>query len=574
MSRKVEYLILGLFFAVLPLFVSPKFYHTHADPKFLIAGFGILILSILAIKRKISFLLYPTIFFTIYLTGYFISFFSIYSFHRAFLFGGLTFGSSLFVLCFPAREKKGISIFLSILSICSIFPSIVVFLQGYGYKILDYLVWQYSPYTYGTFEYKCEVGQFFSIVIPISFGISLNVKNKILSAFFWTIFAISLSSTIIAHSRAGFWGGIGGISIVIIALSLLNYKKFTFRFNKITASLISVVIKSLIIFIFVFIALKSFEFKIGGFSKDLGEGVKTISADFTEKPSNYSDSLRYVRLSNSFEIFKDHPLGIGSGQFQIIYPAYKNSRYDDWEVKNDFFPDNPHNNLMEILVEGGIISFAGFISLIIYILYNLGRIALKKGNDYQIAIILLGSIISLLFDSFFSYPMDRPAPSLFFFSVIGLSLKLIEHSCREQKRGENFILKTSLITLGILASFFMIRASLATYFIQRSHNTESMTEKAKIIKIVEGLSPDYFPLMMEKITLLLPFSSEKILLELEKVFKSYPTHPGIMEKMIKIYTLERRFCEAEEMISKLEILWPDPKKINGLRDMLRVKKLK
>jgi O-antigen ligase len=126
---------------------------------------------------------------------------------------------------------------------------------------------------------------------------------------------------------------------------------------------------------------------------------------------------------DSLVIVKDHPLGIGLGNFKHVYPVYNVSRISDIRFLY------AHNDYLQLLVEAGI---PGFLALVSGFFIFLGKSfkkvkQMKPHHDplrFFLAVGALSGLVSLAFHSFFDFNLHMPSNLIYFVTLIG-----IVHSC-------------------------------------------------------------------------------------------------------------------------------------------------
>jgi O-antigen ligase len=134
---------------------------------------------------------------------------------------------------------------------------------------------------------------------------------------------------------------------------------------------------------------------------------------------------------DSLAILKDHPLGIGLGNFKDVYPVYNVSRISDTRFLY------AHNDYLQLLVEAGI---PGFIALVSGFFIFLGKSfhkvkRMKPQHDplrFFLAIGALSGLVSIAFHSFFDFNLHMPANLIYF-----VTLMAIVHSCAWEKPIKN-----------------------------------------------------------------------------------------------------------------------------------------
>ncbi len=184
----------------------------------------------------------------------------------------------------------------------------------------------------------------------------------------------------------------------ILAYYIVVYFFYNFLNNK------HKIKKLFLIFIILFIGYY-FILKIEVLYYLIGHKIDFFSSNKLYNAYQYSDNLRYNLIKKGVELFFENPiLGIGYGNTTNYLGAYT------------------HNNYIEILTSGGLISF--FIYYSIYIYAAIKNFYKSKKNDISLYIIL--SLIGLL-------PLEMGQVT-YLFSIIWVFFSLAgTYSAREQK---------------------------------------------------------------------------------------------------------------------------------------------
>jgi O-antigen ligase len=128
---------------------------------------------------------------------------------------------------------------------------------------------------------------------------------------------------------------------------------------------------------------------------------------------------------------RDHPLGIGLGNFKDVYPVYNVSRISETRFLY------AHNDYLQLLIEAGI---PGFLALISGFFIFLGKSVckvkrMKVHHDplrFFLAVGALSGMVSIAFHSFFDFNLHMPANLIYFVTLIA-----IVHTCAWDKPIKN-----------------------------------------------------------------------------------------------------------------------------------------
>ena len=128
------------------------------------------------------------------------------------------------------------------------------------------------------------------------------------------------------------------------------------------------------------------------------------------------DSLRFILWKDSINMMLSSPIkGIGLGNYFIVYPKFKTGNWKWLTV-------DPHNELLHIVTETGIIGLSGvIIFLIIVIKYILKKIVYNFNTEIKFYLLAITSgCIATVIDSLISYDFHSSTSSLYFFVGLGI----------------------------------------------------------------------------------------------------------------------------------------------------------
>lgn len=153
-------------------------------------------------------------------------------------------------------------------------------------------------------------------------------------------------------------------------------------------------------------------FGVGGFGTLLEEGLA---------------STRYQMWKTSLPILWEWPLtGIGAGAFMYVYPWYKTFGSEMTVV------DHPHNELLEALVELGVVVPALSLLLLVAGFYRLfGKVSLAEMTNCQSSRsvwLLLAGLLALGIQALFDFSTRIPAIGLLAYTMLGLVVGRVAYS--------------------------------------------------------------------------------------------------------------------------------------------------
>ncbi len=152
------------------------------------------------------------------------------------------------------------------------------------------------------------------------------------------------------------------------------------------------------------------------------EKIRDVSGDIYEK--------RFEFWNDSINIIRDYPLvGTGFGSFSHIYPKYRS-------ISSNYFLGHPHNDYLELFIDGGIIAVILFVWFIAAVLSRSYRVFIKRRELYLIYLFIgsITGIISMLIHSVTDFNLHIGANGLYFFFLIGLTVSAAHTRFHENKK--------------------------------------------------------------------------------------------------------------------------------------------
>jgi len=119
---------------------------------------------------------------------------------------------------------------------------------------------------------------------------------------------------------------------------------------------------------------------------------------------------------NTLTLIADNPiLGVGIGNWEFNYPSYAAGDH----VNIDAAPRRPHNDLLWVASETGLIGLVAFLALIGFSLLNGIRALGRSGAHRNITFACLFVVIAHLTDGLFNFPRERIGGASLFWVAIG-----------------------------------------------------------------------------------------------------------------------------------------------------------
>jgi tetratricopeptide (TPR) repeat protein len=131
------------------------------------------------------------------------------------------------------------------------------------------------------------------------------------------------------------------------------------------------------------------------------------------------DRGRLTMWQHTLSMIADHPLfGVGLDNWEYLYPLYDRGE----KITFSSEPVRPHNDLLWIAAELGLIGFALYLA-ILWIGFRGGVRTIRNGDGEQstVAAFAMMGMGALIVYSLFSFPREQPAPALFFWFYLALT---------------------------------------------------------------------------------------------------------------------------------------------------------
>ena len=332
--------------------------------------------------------------------------------------------------CFTSRGNLRFTLWviLGVATLESLYGLIQALVPNLGVLWVDYIA-SYLGDARGTFINRNHFAGFMEMVWPLALGYTLaledwqrkgnhygnNWKKKLKAMLssdrlhhqllFSLGIAIMLLALLFSRSRAGIVGAFVGF-LTFVVLSGSGNKRLPLGFWIMFGAISGLVVIY---------------------------GLKIGFAPIIERFLRINDGdSRLDFWHDSLTIIKDHPLGIGLGNFKRVFPVYNVS------VVSDVTVTYAHNDYLQLLVEAG---WPGFLALVSGFFIFLGKSFFKvkrlSPHDDPLAFFIgigaLSGLVSMSFHSFFDFNLQMPANCIYFVTLIAIVYVCVWE--RERGRG-------------------------------------------------------------------------------------------------------------------------------------------
>ncbi|MDH5717290.1 MAG: O-antigen ligase family protein [Spirochaetia bacterium] len=308
-----------------------------------------------------------------------------------------------------------------------------------------------------TFGNKNQAAQYMTLTFPLALYVFLFNNNKRILYLTSVFLPFILSFSIIASSRANWIAITAEIILFFYLIRKQNYKLlFNNKDRKIGA----------VIFFILFLFLINQKPSMYGDMQDrIGSVINQISLE--EKSVNN----RLLMWFNSWPLIKENILiGTGIGNWRIFYPKYANSVYFDRLMSEGWLHPHAHNDLLEIIASLGLVGFFLFCFLFYQLIKQFREMYTKDEASNYAAMVSLISIVGIIINSLFSFPLKLPlAPYIFmvFLGIISNSIfrKNAFDKLNDYPENIKYSIEKNLIATGDKKSYVQIDQKILFVFI-------------------------------------------------------------------------------------------------------------
>ncbi len=269
------------------------------------------------------------------------------------------------------------------------------------------------------------------ILVPVIAWMLGYYKQPVLRLLNWVSLISMLTMLLVASSR-GALGGMAAGALVFAVIALRHHElalrtawqSFEHYFPVLligSAMIISVITYYQLPFHYRDLGRVSATFKASG---DIQPG--NLTPNVPQPPlAEMWDQLRPVLstrtpiYASSSAMIADAPwLGQGTGNFFTVYPAYSNHFPDFRDPLSSArtFTTNPHNAILQIMTQNGLISVLLFTSLLVFLWFRLMTALWQRWDVWHASGVI--AITAALFDAMFNHVFFNPA-SMFVFAFFG-----------------------------------------------------------------------------------------------------------------------------------------------------------
>ena len=285
--------------------------------------------------------------------------------------------------------------------------SVVSIIGLFQYYLIDNIfiqeVFTQGAWPASTFGNKNFAMHFIVMVVPIALICLLKTSSVKRVWFFSLVLLINLWYWMFSFTRAAWLAVFLQIVLLIIFLIVDKLKN---NQQSIVGNLKSLRLKVVALLVVV-TGLISISFVDVYSDRSIQNRIQSINIE--------SGNPRIPAWLNTIEMIKDRPLvGVGVGQWPVIYPLYYDKAMLDIIFNENTGLRHLHNEYLEMFANFGAIGYAFLLWILInsiLMIFRLLTLKFDKRKIYIFAVVL--SLLGFLVESFFSFPIKAYYPMLF-----------------------------------------------------------------------------------------------------------------------------------------------------------------
>ncbi len=451
-------------------------------------------------EKPLKITLTPLLFFTLFLFLFFSALSYLHASNSSEWWGRFSFLLGCLFLFFAPqlflRERGVLLPFLLSLLLPSILISAYGLLQFAGYEPLFDTPRLLMTSTLGHINF---VGQYLLTITPLALALCFLKSGVFLRSFCFLILFVNLSCLVATYTRGAWLGFLVALGAMFLLSRLRRTSSasfFTFSGKKVIPSLLILLLFSLPAMWFIASqpqVLRSF------FHTSLTD-VEKDSTEITGRESWRMISNNITRIKtweSTLKMIKDAPLlGVGLGNYAIVYPPYRQWEEKEMETRIRWYA---HNDYLQIAAEAGVpalLCFLLFLSALFgKVISFIKSIPTEKAEERMMIIGLSGSVIATLTHAFFSFNLYQPFSAPFFWFACGSLLLLTEPDAfkREErlsrKKKLSFPFKFFLFALLSIACILLLRESIKRYHAEIVYSqTERIMPEHGTAPLIQGFT--------------------------------------------------------------------------------------
>ena len=320
------------------------------------------------------------------------------------------------------------------------FQAVWAWLITLGSFVFSFRYWQSYILDYGTPNYNVSVlfspighvnftGDVLVVLLPVLIYLLVTQSHAVLRILNWFSVTTIIAVLLVASGR----GALGGmiLAVVVLLVLCLRHRTWILAQNwKLPACYFPVILllSSCVVSVFIYKMLpyhyRDLVRVSGTVESAIDMQVKTLSCNVVQPPlADMWNALKPVlgartpMYASATAMALEKPLlGQGTGSFFAIYPSFSNHFPDFRDPLSNArtFTTNPHNIVLQIATQQGLIATILFMGLLLFFWWRLFISVWREWDIWQATGV--AAITAALFDAMFNHVFFNPA-SMFVFAL-------------------------------------------------------------------------------------------------------------------------------------------------------------
>jgi O-antigen ligase len=272
---------------------------------------------------------------------------------------------------------------------------------------------------------------------------------------------------------------------------------------------------------------------------------------------------RAALWQNSWEMFKEFPMGVGAGNWQIMLPKYGVQHFYDFNYRvteglTTF--QRPHNDFLWVICETGFVGGITYIIMFVLLLITLFKI--KPQDTFFDTNILAAFVVSYMVVALFDFPLERAEHSFILFLVAAIVFASAQY-------GKIRVVPTRLIFVGLvfvaIINLYVLKlrwsSELQLHKMYKAHQTQNWNAliNTSIKAHNKCLNMDYFSIPVSWYTGVAYFSLGDIPMAKKHFEVAYQTNPyqiHVLNNLGVCYTKEQNYQKGLPLLEQAHLISP------------------
>lgn len=273
---------------------------------------------------------------------------------------------------------------------------------------------------------------------------------------------------------------------------------------------------------------------------------------------------RAALWQNSYEMFKEYPMGVGAGNWQIMLPKYGVQKFYEFNYRvteglTTF--QRPHNDFLWVLCETGFIG--GLTYVLIFGLVGIALLKIKPNDTFFDVHILAAFLVSYMVVALVDFPFERIEHSFVFFLIAAVALASV-------KWGKSFVIPFKPVLFGLIcAALFGLYAAklrwnseLQLHKMYKAHQIQNWNTLINTsVKANNSIfNMDYFSIPMSWYTGVAYFSLGDIPMAKKFFEEAYLVNPyqiHVLNNLGVCYTKEQNYQNGLQLLEQAHAISPN-----------------